>query len=333
MVEFVDSTMSGEYRMTIDPHDKDAFRYVPGAQPQMLSAEASPRPGTNEFDGIEKYAKLSGPPKVKFADLEAAVNSTVSYNMLPIKVLNSSIPLTSDTTMNTLTVQIERGGLLFQEHNGKTRAIVDIYGRVSTLSRRVVQTFEDVVELDGPANLPAIYRKAIALQPGKYRLNLAIKDAAGGGLSTYDVALDLPALVPDRLSASSLILADAMEHASMSGIGAGQFVIGDMKVRPRIDAVFERGEKLGIYQRLYNLSLDESTQKTNASVEYRIEESGSHKAVLEFTEDIEKFTSQHVVEKLLPLASVGHGTFLLSLKVDDRISGQTVASSATFTVR
>ena len=30
-IEFVDTTMSGEYRMTMDPSEKDALLYVPGA--------------------------------------------------------------------------------------------------------------------------------------------------------------------------------------------------------------------------------------------------------------------------------------------------------------
>ena len=35
-------------------------------------------------------------------------------------------------------------------------------------------------------------------------------------------------------------------------IGTGQFVIGDSKVRPRIDDIFKRDEKMGIYFKLYN---------------------------------------------------------------------------------
>ncbi len=31
MLEFVDPTMTGEYRMTMDPSEKDALMYVPGA--------------------------------------------------------------------------------------------------------------------------------------------------------------------------------------------------------------------------------------------------------------------------------------------------------------
>src|ERR1700749_5222923 len=38
MIEFVDTTMTGEYHMTMDPSEKDALTYVPGAGlPQMES--------------------------------------------------------------------------------------------------------------------------------------------------------------------------------------------------------------------------------------------------------------------------------------------------------
>ena len=36
MIEFVDPTMTGEYRMTMDPSEKDALLMVPGAGLTMM---------------------------------------------------------------------------------------------------------------------------------------------------------------------------------------------------------------------------------------------------------------------------------------------------------
>ena len=52
------------------------------------------------------------------------------------------------------------------------------------------------------------------------------------------------------------------------------FVIGDSKVRPRIDDVFKRDEKMGIYMKLYNLGADEKTHKPVGEVTYEWSRTG-----------------------------------------------------------
>src|SRR4051795_11389416 len=114
IIEFVDPTMSGEYRMTMDPSEKDALLYVPNAgltlMEQMGLSSKTDRfnrtDGThlgvpfggetsrmNQFNRLEQYAKLQRPPSVKFKDLEAAVNSRISYNLLPMKVRVDYFPI------------------------------------------------------------------------------------------------------------------------------------------------------------------------------------------------------------------------------------------------
>src|SRR5579885_3639808 len=116
IIEFVDPTMSGEYHMTMDPSEKDALLYVPGAgltlMEQMGLASKTDRfnrtDGThlgtgnmplparmNQFERLEQFAKLQKPPAVKFKDLEAAVTSTIRYNTLPMKVHVDYIPITT----------------------------------------------------------------------------------------------------------------------------------------------------------------------------------------------------------------------------------------------
>src|SRR5205085_8501900 len=99
ILEFVDTTMSGEYRLTMDPSEKDALLYVPNAGLTLLESMGmasktdrfSNTDGThlgssfggtpasmNEFERLERFAKLQKPPAVKFKDLEAAVNSKIT---------------------------------------------------------------------------------------------------------------------------------------------------------------------------------------------------------------------------------------------------------------
>src|SRR5262250_2037091 len=102
IIEFVDPTMSGEYRMTMDPSEKDALLYVPGAGLTMMeqlgladkadrfNRTDGTRLGTafggqtakmNQFNRLEQFAKLQRAPAIKFKDLEAAITTRITYNV------------------------------------------------------------------------------------------------------------------------------------------------------------------------------------------------------------------------------------------------------------
>jgi hypothetical protein len=296
----------------------------------------------NEFTRMEQFAKLQAPPAVKFKDLEAAVNSTVKYNLLPMKVRADFIPVTGSSVLSNITIQFERKDLQFKQKQGVSTATVNIYGRITSMARRPVNWFEDVVSVELPSDMlqqgvkgASIYQKTLPLQPGRYRLNIAAKDIVGGNTTNFEMVLEVPRLEDDQLGQSSLILADQLEKVPTKSIGTGQFVIGTSKVRPRMDDTFKRAEKLGIYLQLYNFEPDEKTKKPDGTVEYVITKKGSEEKVFEYSEAISAITggaSQVVIEKLLPLQSLEPGQYTLRLKVVDKKRNQTLTPSATFTV-
>ncbi len=362
-IEFVDPTMTGEYRMTMDPTEKDALLYVPGAgltmMEQMGLADKSDRfsrtdgtrlgTGTqplparmNQFERLQQYANLQKAPPVKFKDLEAVVSSTVRYNTLPMKVRTDFIPVTPSSIFSNITIQFDRKDLQFSQKEGIAKATVNIYARISSMSRRTVNVFEDVVGVEVPADMlqqaakgSSVYQKTVPLAPGRYRLNIVAKDITGGNMTSYEMALDVPRFEDDKLGSSSLILADLIEPVPTKSIGTGQFVIGGSKVRPRLDETFSRDEKLGIYVQLYNFEQDEATRKPSGSIEYEIVKTGSNEKVLDYTEDVAALkgsATQLTVEKLLPLKTFAPGSYTLRMKVTDKVRNQTLTPTATFTV-
>ena len=135
-IEFVDPTMSGEFRMTMDPSEKDALTYVPGAgltlAEQMGMADKSQRftrtDGTtlgtgntplpasmNEFERLGQFANLQKAPQVKFKDLQAVVSSSIRYNNLPFKVRADYIKMTDSTILTTVTIEFQRRDLQFKQ--------------------------------------------------------------------------------------------------------------------------------------------------------------------------------------------------------------------------
>ena len=363
VIEFVDKSMTGEYRMTMDPSEKDALLMVPGAgltlMEQMglankadrfnrtdgtrLGVGNSPLPARmNQFERLQQFADLQKAPKIKFRDLEAQVNSRILYNLLPMQARADFFPTTTSTVLSTITLQFNRKDLQFKQEGDISKAIVNIYARITSMTRRVVNVFEDVVAIEVPTSMLqeaaqgiSIYQKAIPLPPGMYRLNVVAKDVVGGNMNNYEMALNVPRMEEDVLFASSLVLADVLEKVPTRSIGTGQFVIGTSKVRPRVNETFRRNEKMGIYMKLYNFEADEKTGKPVGEVTYEIVRDSDSKPVLEFTEDaasLDGSASQATIEKLLPLANFEPGKYTLKVKVTDKLKNTSLTQSAQFTV-
>jgi GWxTD domain-containing protein len=365
IIEFVDPTMSGEFHMTMDPSEKDALLYVPGAgltlMEQMGMSDKTQRfnntDGThlgqafggqpesmNEFSRLEQYAKLQKPPEIKFKDLEAEVNSRITFNILPAKVRVDYFPITDASVLTYITLQFENKDLQFVSSEGIQKAAVNIYGRVTTMTRRIVNTFEQTVEVPAPKEMlkqyqtqRSIYQNNMPLPPGTYRLNIVAKDVKAGTIFNHELRLDVPRLNPDKASSSTVILADIIEPVPMKSIGTGQFIISDSKVRPRIDETFKREERMGIYFKLYNLGADEATHKPVGNVEYELTRNGSNEKVFDFTEDFTALpditsASQMTIQKFLPLKTLAPGKYTIRMKVTDKIRNQVLTPTADFTV-
>jgi GWxTD domain-containing protein len=364
MIEFVDKSMTGEYRMTMDPSEKDALLMVPGAGLTMMEemglASKADRfnrtDGTrlgignqpmsarmNQFERLSQFAKLQKPPEIKFKDLEAVVNSTVKFNLLPMKARADFMRVTNSSIMTNVTLQFDRRDLQFQDKEGISRAVVNLYARITSMSRRVVNVFEDVVSIEVPTEQlgeavkgVSVYQKSIPLPPGMYRLNVVAKDVIGGNMNNYEMALNIPHFDDEKLATSTVIVADLIEKVPTKNIGTGQFVIGTSKVRPRMTEQFKRDEKMGLYVQLYNFTPDEKTQKPDASVEYEVVKNGSNNKVFEFAEEVGTIenasATQVTIEKVLPLKNLEPGQYTIRMKVTDRKRNQIVTPTATFTV-
>jgi GWxTD domain-containing protein len=362
-LEFVDNTMTGEYRLTMDPSEKDALLYVPNAGLTLLESMGmstkadrfSRTDGThlgksidgvgteqqNEFTRLELYSKIQRPPEVKFKDLEAIVTSRIVRNVLPISYRTDFLRITGDTVLVPVTVEVANKHLTFQDKDGVETAALNVYARITTLTGRVAQTFEDVVTRAIPDSLlqeslkgQSIYQKAVPLRPGLYRLDIVVKDVNSGNVGVVNTRLAVPRYEDDKLSSSTLILADELQPVSAKEIGLGPFVLGDVKVRPKLDAAFSSDGKLGIYLQVYNLKVDEKTHRSSASVQYLVTKDKQDVVKLtETSEQLGQNGEQLTLEKQMQLGSLPPGRYKLEILVTDHLNQQTVTQSADFTVK
>jgi GWxTD domain-containing protein len=368
MIEFVDTCMCGDYHMTIDPNEKDALLHVPNAGltmyeqmgmtnkadriAGMTNSTLGPTSGmdtTKQFDKIEQWALLNQAPKVKFKDLEEVVSHKINVNLMPFDIRTDFVKVTSDTVLVPVTIQVKNKDITFVGKDGIQRGTVNIFGRVTGLTGKVAQTFEDTVQKDVPNELlektqeqASLYWKIVPLRPGRYRFDVVVKDVNGDRVGTWSHGVVVPEYNEDKLASSSMILADHMEKVPAKSVGAGNFVIGQTKFAyPHLEpsngspAKFKRDQRMNFWMQVYNLQTDDKTKKASANIEYEIVNMANNQPVLhssESTDTMGNIGDQVTLEKSLALSGFQPGTYRLTVKVDDNVSKQQIAPSVRFAV-
>jgi GWxTD domain-containing protein len=379
-LEFVDTCQCGDYHFTIDRGEKDALQHVPelgktdweskgSGQRQDRDTQGLERLGlgpTNsaqqgkEFDRLELASKVFAPPPIKFADLESFISEhkLLSGPIFPFDVRTDYIKVTDNMVLVPITVQLRNRDITFITKGGVAKGVVNILGKVTTITHKTVQTFEDTVQVEEPAELLeksldhlSVYWKALPLPPDHYRLDIAIKDVNNPDhLGYYGRSLEVPAYHDEKVATSSLILADQMYTVSSHQIGGGDFVLGNTYVRPRVSTPnpaspvkFKRGQQLNFWMQVYNLGIDDATKSSQATVTYQISKTvaatastaASDTVVFEKqldSQDLGAHSDQITVEKTLPLAGLEPGKYKVTIKINDAISKQEIAQSAPFVV-
>ena len=371
-LEFVDTCQCGDYHYTIDRSEKDALKHVPGAGlttgeengkgdkadrfkgglEQLGAGTFNSQNQSKQFDRLELGAKIMAPPAVKFQDLMQfmAVSKILTGPPFLFDVRTDYVKVTNDTVIVPITVQIRNSDITFNTKDGVSIGNVEIQGRISNMTHKIVQTFGDPLRVDTPSELLPAKQKAssihqweIALRPGLYKVDLVIKDVNNPDhIGRWTRSLNVPKFDDDILGHSSLILADEMYRVPSKEIGSGTFVIGDTHIRPRVSSggpavapKFSRGQNLNFWMQIYNLGIDEKSKQNDATINYQIMNLGTNKAVLDTQESSAKLSpnaEQVTLEKSLPLASLQPGQYQLSIKVRDVVSNHQTEESAKFSV-
>ncbi len=365
-IEFVDQCSCGDYKISTSPNDKDALLHTPGGETmyeQMglgskaqrmdpYAANASPVQGlenSKEFDKMEMLAKVQAPPPVKFKDLEEVVSHKINVNLMPFEVRTDFVKVTGDTVLVPVTLQVKNKDITFVSKDGIQRGTVNIFGRVTGITGRVAQTFEDTVQVDVPQELlektmehSSLYWKAVPLRPGRYRIDVVVKDVNGDRVGTWSHSVLVPEYNEDKLASSSLILADRMEKVATKNVGSGSFVLGETKLAyPHLDgadgkpASFKRDQRMSLWMQVYNLQQDDKTKKPSANIEYEIVNLANNQPVIhasESTAQMGNVGDQITLEKTVTLSSLQPGLYRLTVKVDDNVSKQQITPSVRFAV-
>jgi GWxTD domain-containing protein len=365
-LEFVDPTGTGEFKLAVYDWEKDAGMMVgegftnaemlgqaTRADRQALSpgaggAGAGPqnwyrRSSDTPFARYEKVARIGAAPITKYKDLKELVSVDVNYDVLPFEVKEEYFRLNETQALVPITIQVPNRELSFTDESGQQVARMGVYGIVSTMTNRVITEFEDdFVVRYSPDELAAgvlrssVYQKIVPLDLNtRYKVELVLKDVAGGKTGVMRKALVPPKFDDDHLQGSSLILSDRIEALSEIPNDEQMFVVGDVRILPRMGGEFTNEMPLGIYYQIYNAGLDQATFEPSLKVTYRLLREGNVLAVAEDDagESTQFFSGRRIVlMKNLSLDGLDPGKYQVEIEVQDQLTNETLRQVGNFTV-
>ncbi len=367
-LEFVDPSESGEFRLATFHWEKDAIIMgrVPGGQtlarqtglatqadhpaytPATGGAGYGPenwyrRQRDAPFQRYETIARVGAAPVTKYKDLKELVEVNIRFETLPFEVREEYFKLNEAQVLIPITLQISNRDVSFQLENNQQTARLAVYGIVASLTNRVVTEFEDDIviryrpeEFEEGILRRSAYQKILPLDSrNRYRIDLVVKDLNSGRVGVIRKALIPPAYGEEDLEGSSLVLSDAINPLEEIPSANDMFVLGDVRIMPRLNGEFTNTMPLGVYYQVYNASLDQSTMEPSLRVTYNLRKNGQllRTAVEENGESLQFYSGRRVVIlKELSLAGLEPGDYQIEVEVHDRLTDRRLKETGTFFV-
>ncbi len=362
-LEFVDASMTGEYRLALNAEEKDALLYLPGAgltlaeERGLLEKKDRPffspgrqrnypymatRQKDDPFDRYDLYVKIKAPKAIRYNDLKELVKVSVGYETLPIEVRQDFFKLNDDAVLVPVTVEFDNKELSFEPEKGQQVARLAVYGIITSITKRVVDEFDDDVYQSFSSEIfqeqllkRSTYQRILTLdRKMRYRMDLVIKDVRSGRVGVVRTAIAVPAYGGDQLKASSLILSEAL-YVLDEAPDKDMFVLGDVHVRPSLLKTFSPEKSLGVYLQVYNAAFDQASLKPSLKTRYKV--SRDEETVIDLTDEAGEsiqFSSGHRVVLIanLPINNLEPGKYSLEVEVYDRIKDQKITTRDKFQV-
>jgi len=364
-IEFVDKTMTGHYTLAWDEMDKDAMLWVPGLGlteserlggyskaerigTRTMANEATRRGGNplkiftrkdDLFGRLQRYAALQSPPTIKFKDLEGLVNINLYYNQLPFSVRHDLVRITPTSYLVPVTFFFNTSEFSFKQAGSVSQATLNVYGRVETMTKQKVYSFDDVVHLTlgqdkqgGPPS--SVFQRNIPLEPGRYKLIAIVKDVTGGKIGTLERGIVIPGKSGSEIEVSPIILADQVQPAKTEEFINDPFILSAVKVYPSAQNRFKRGKPLGFYFEVYNVMADQQTLQPSLSVRLQILKDGVEVPTPfgELSKIVHPFADRFYAGSMMNTEPLPPGRYSLVIAVTDQIAQSTAKQTVNFEV-
>ncbi|MFQ5602065.1 MAG: hypothetical protein ACE5HS_02210 [bacterium] len=233
-------------------------------------------------------------------------------------------------------VQISYDALQFIRHRGRFRAEYEISFSLQDLTGRVVEQYEnrDVVEVESYRETNSRKKArtmllAYSLQPGEYKLNVVVKD-----LETLHTAILSEHTVVKNFASDGLHISDIQLSQKIVPAKEGEpYVKNQRYIEPNAGRIFTPGlsKHIFIYFEVYNLNIEAENKNSTYTSYYTFQNLKDDKNTRFKRTNIKPgHTSAHSLR--IPLENFSGGEYILTVHVQDDVTGTTSEASRSFTV-
>ena len=186
----------------------------------------------------------------------------------------------------------------------------------------------------------------LALRPGKYTLKAGAVDTKGGKASLASLPIEVPDFskvesaadgsVSKLPSAASLIVVKKIEDlpggASDPKHPLAAFELGTLRLVPAFGGVAKQSEQVEFFYQVYDLKLDATTGKANATAVVTLYKDGSKTPIAQAPPNTIETEFAGSTVGPIPLTSFAPGKYLVQLKVTDKVGKHEVVQEAPLEV-
>lgn len=231
----------------------------------------------------KSHDALAGTPQEK--PLTQAIESPTPMTDLPLRFVTDYFYESGGSVRAPVTIQVPLDKLKFKKEHGEKADSIDVMGVAYREDGATAARFSDTVNFaiqpkrlktltdDATLSIPNYFN----LQPGKYRLKVAVHDA-GNLVGTSEQSLVIPPYKTGEFATSSLVLTDEVKPVASLISSLEQklldeknpLVYNGMKVFQRADKEFYSDRPIALYFNVYNPTIDPKLKGPKLLLSYSI---------------------------------------------------------------
>jgi len=291
------------------------------------------------FQKAELMMRIGKAAALRYTDLKKLVTTSVEYHTFPYQVATDFIQINPDSYLVPVTLVFDNSEISWRQGGIGWQSTLQVYGSVTTLTKRIVFEFDDDIDLKRSAEQYSsvqaqygTYQRKLVLKPGKYRLDLIVKDTVSGKVGTQATSLEVPKPPDALLNTSSMILTKEIEATDQEIVDP--FVLGPFKMLPQVDRRFTNSDFLGFYVEIYNFELDQASQTPDMEVLYGIAPAGKEpERFSTMRRGIGQASDRLYVARMVQLNDLAPGRYQLICKIHDKVKNESITLQERFRIQ
>lgn len=229
----------------------------------IVKAAESVGPGQNMLSSEAVLSDLRTPGFVfekTRKNLRATVSAEATFGgELPVDFNIDYFRGTDGFSEAHLALEIAAENLRVNQYDKRMLGRYDLIGTITHIdSGEVLEEFRDSLELEiseadweTARHYPILFQRKVDLLPGRYRLELYVRDFVGRRLGIVQRMVAVPSFPPDRTAVSSFVSAFKADDAGATGVDGIPHQFGHLRLYPKPNRRFGTGQRVLAFFEVY----------------------------------------------------------------------------------